>query len=90
MPPIVYLAAYGISQKYGDLFYEAYGNKRLPSGNYVIYWQSSNDIDIFLCRWLPSSHEDLDNSCIIDKILSFDDTNADKVTKFKQMLKNER
>ncbi|WP_368126478.1 hypothetical protein, partial [Bacteroides faecis] len=56
----------------------------------VIYWQSSNDIDIFLCRWLPSSHEDLDNSCIIDKILSFDDTNADKVTKFKQMLKNER
>lgn len=63
MPPIVYLAAYGISQKYGDLFY-----KRLPSGNYVIYWQSSNDIDIFLCRWLPSSHEDLDNSCIIDKI----------------------
>ena len=85
MPPIVYLAAYGISQKYGDLFY-----KRLPSGNYVIYWQSSNDIDIFLCGWLPSSHEDLDNSCIIDKILSFDDTNADKVTKFKQMLKNER
>ena len=85
MPPIVYLAAYGISQKYGDLFY-----KRLPSGNYVIYWQSSNDIDIFLCRWLPSSHEDLDNSCIIDKILSFDDTNSDKVTKFKQMLKNER
>ena len=85
MPPIVYLAAYGISQKYGDLFY-----KRLPSGNYVISWQSSNDIDIFLCRWLPSSHEDLDNSCIIDKILSFDDTNADKVTKFKQMLKNER
>ena len=85
MPPIVYLAAYGISQKYGDLFY-----KRLPSGNYVIYWQSSNDIDIFLCRWLPSSHEDLDNSCIIDKILSFDDTTADKVTKFKQMLKNER
>lgn len=85
MPPIVYLAAYGISQKYGDLFY-----KRLASGNYVIYWQSSNDIDIFLCRWLPSSHEDLDNSCIIDKILSFDDTNADKVTKFKQMLKNER
>ena len=85
MPPIVYLAAYGISQKYGDLFY-----KRLPSGNYVIYWQSSNDIDIFLCRWLPSSHEDLDNSCIIDIILSFDDTNADKVTKFKQMLKNER
>ena len=85
MPPIVYLAAYGISQKYGDLFY-----KRLPSGNYVIYWQSSNDIDIFLCRWLPSSHEDLDNSCIIDKILSFDDTNADKVSKFKQMLKNER
>ncbi len=85
MPPIVYLAAYGISQKYGDLFY-----KRLPSGNYVIYWQSSNDIDIFLCRWLPSSHEDLDKSCIIDKILSFDDTNADKVTKFKQMLKNER
>lgn len=85
MPPIVYLAAYGISQKYGDLFY-----KRLPSGNYVIYWQSSNDIDIFLCRWLPSSHEDLDNSCIIDKILSFDDTNADKVTKFKQMLKNAR
>ena len=85
MPPIVYLAAYGISQKYGDLFY-----KRLPSGNYVIYWQSSNDIDIFLCRWLPSSHEDLDNSCIIDKILSFDDTNADKVTKFKQVLKNER
>lgn len=85
MPPIVYLAAYGISQKYGDLFL-----KRLPSGNYVIYWQSSNDIDIFLCRWLPSSHEDLDNSCIIDKILSFDDTNADKVTKFKQMLKNER
>lgn len=85
MPPIVYLAAYGISQKYGDLFY-----KRLPSGNYVIYWQSSNDIDIFLCRWLPSSHEDLDNSCIIDKILSFNDTNADKVTKFKQMLKNER
>ena len=85
MPPIVYLAAYGISQKYGDLFY-----KRLPSGNYVIYWQSSNEIDIFLCRWLPSSHEDLDNSCIIDKILSFDDTNADKVTKFKQMLKNER
>ena len=85
MPPIVYLAAYGISQKYGDLFY-----KRLPSGNYVIYWQSSNDIDIFLCRRLPSSHEDLDNSCIIDKILSFDDTNADKVTKFKQMLKNER
>ena len=85
MPPIVYLAAYGISQKYGDLFY-----KRLPSGNYVIYWQSSNDIDIFLCRWLPSSHVDLDNSCIIDKILSFDDTNADKVTKFKQMLKNER
>ena len=85
MPPIVYLAAYGISQKYGDLFY-----KRLPSGNYVIYWQSGNDIDIFLCRWLPSSHEDLDNSCIIDKILSFDDTNADKVTKFKQMLKNER
>ena len=46
--------------------------------------------NIFLCRWLPSSHEDLDNSCIIDKILSFDDTNADKVTKFKQMLKNER
>lgn len=85
MPPIVYLAAYGISQKYSDLFY-----KRLPSGNYVIYWQSSNDIDVFLCRWLPSSHEDLDNSCIIDKILSFDDTNADKVTKFKQMLKNER
>lgn len=85
MPPIVYLAAYGISQKYGDLFY-----KRLPSGNYVIYWQSSNDIDIFLCRWLPSSHEDLDNSCIIDKILSFDDSNEDKVTKFKQMLKNER
>lgn len=85
MPPIVYLAAYGISQKYGDLFY-----KRLPSGNYVIYWQSSNDIDIFLCRWLPSSHEDLDDSCIIDKILSFDDSNEDKVTKFKQMLKNER
>lgn len=36
------------------------------------------------------SHEDLDDSCIIDKILSFDDSNEDKVTKFKQMLKNER
>lgn len=34
--------------------------------------------------------EDLDDSCIIDKILSFDDSNEDKVTKFKQMLKNER
>ena len=55
-----------------------------------MYWQSNNDIDVYLCRWLPSAHEDLDDSCIIDKILSFDDTNADKVTKFKQMLKNER
>ena len=53
-------------------------------------WQSNNDIDVYLCRWLPSSHEDLDDSCIIDKILSFDDSNEDKVTKFKQMLKNER
>lgn len=76
-----YLTAYGIEQKNGDSFY-----KRLPSGNYVIYWQSNNDIDIFLCRWLPSSHEDLKDECIIDKILSFDDTNTDKVTKFKQIL----
>ena len=52
-----------------------------------MYWQSNNDIDVYLCRWLPSAHDD---SCIIDKILSFDDTNADKVTKFKQMLKNAR
>jgi len=75
-----YLTNYGIEQKNGDLFY-----KSLPSGNYVMYWQSNNDIDVYLCRWLPSSHEDLDDSCIIDKILSFDDS-----TKFKQMLKNER
>ena len=85
MDAINYLKAYGVEQKTGDLFY-----KRLPSGNYVMYWQSNNDIDVYLCRWLPSSHEDLDDSCIIDKILSFDDTNADKVTKFKQILKNER
>ena len=70
-----YLTNYGIEQKNGDLFY-----KSLPSGNYVMYWQSNNDIDVYLCRWLPSSHE----------ILSFDDSNEDKVTKFKQMLKNER
>ena len=80
-----YLTNYGIEQKNGDLFY-----KSLPRGNYVMYWQSNNDIDVYLCRWLPSSHEDLDDSCIIDKILSFDDSNEDKVTKFKQMLKNER
>ena len=80
-----YLTNYGIEQKNGDLFY-----KSLPIGNYVMYWQSNNDIDVYLCIWLPSSHEDLDDSCIIDKILSFDDSNEDKVTKFKQMLKNER
>ena len=85
MPPIVYLAVYGISQKCGDLLY-----KKLLSGRYLVTWQSCRDVDVYLCRWLPSSHEDLDDSCIIDKILSFDDTNADKVTKFKQMLKNER
>lgn len=46
-----YLTNYGIEQKNGDLFY-----KSLPSGNYVMYWQSNNDIDVYLCRWLPSSH----------------------------------
>lgn len=42
MPPIVYLAAYGISQKYGDLFY-----KRLPSGNYVIYINGKTNCSLF-------------------------------------------
>ena len=60
-----YLTNYGIEQKNGDLFY-----KSLPSGNYVMYWQSNNDIDVYLCRWLPSSHEDLDDSCMIKYYLS--------------------
>lgn len=76
-----YLENYGISQKCGDLLY-----KKLLSGRYLVTWQSCRDVDVYLCRWLPKSHEELNDKCIIDRIHSFDDTDVDKVAKFKQML----
>lgn len=87
MNTVNYLRAYGLEHREGDLLY-----KRLPGGNYILFWQSSNDIDVFLCRWLPDSHKQLDESCIIDEILSFDSTKDEKVAKFKLMLeqRNER
>lgn len=82
MDAINYLKAYGIEQERGDLLY-----KRLPSGRYIVSCQSCNDIDVFLCRWVPDSHEKLDESCVINQILSFDNTKEEKAAKFRLMLK---
>ncbi|RHR72428.1 hypothetical protein DWW69_16155 [Bacteroides sp. AF16-49] len=83
MDPINYIKAYGVEQESGDLLY-----RKLFNGNYMVVWQTYNNIDIFLCKWLPNSHEDIDESCIIDKIRSFDNENETKVAKFKQMLRS--
>lgn len=82
MDAINYLKAYGIEQEKGDLLY-----KRLPSGRYIVSWQTCNNIDVFLCKWVPDYHGELDESCVIDKILSFDSANEVDVSKLKQMLK---
>lgn len=82
MKPLEYLKAHGIEQRHGDVLY-----KRLPNRNFIVSWQSCNDIDIFLCKWLPASHEEITDKCIIDKIYSFDNTKEEKVAKFKLMLK---
>lgn len=82
MNAIDYLKAYGVEQKNGDLLY-----KRLPSGRYIVSWQIYNNIDVFLCRWVPDSHEELDESCVIDQILSFDNNKEEKAAKFRLMLK---
>ena len=83
MDPINYIKAYGVEQESGDLLY-----RKLFNGNYMVVWQTYNNIDIFLCKWLPHSPEGIDESCILEKIRSFDNANETKVAKFKQMLRS--
>lgn len=78
---ISYLKAYGIEKKQGDLLY-----KLLPTGYYLVAYINS-DIDLFLCNWLPESHEHTsDKGCVKSEILSFRIDNTDKLDKFKEML----
>ena len=61
----------------------AFVNSRILSfGNILLYLRT--------CPIWKSAIEGYWPTFDIDKILSFDDSNEDKVTKFKQMLKNER
>ena len=76
-----YLIDYGISNKIGDLYY-----KQLENGTYVVLWKSCRDIDVFLCKCLPQSHEEIDSTNIIKKILSFDCNDIEKVERFKNSI----
>lgn len=81
MDAINYIIDYGISDRKNDLLY-----KRLSSGTYLVAWSTTCSVDVFLCKWLPESHEDIIEQCVIEKILSFDNIDKDKVRKFKQMI----
>lgn len=81
MNAINYIIDYGISDRKNDLLY-----KRLSSGTYLVAWPTTCSVDVFLCKWLPESHEDITKQCVIEKILSFDNTDTDAVRAFKQMI----
>lgn len=74
-----YLIAYGICESLGDLLY-----KQLANGNYVVAWKSCQDVDVFLCKCLPKSSEEIGSTNIIRKISSFDSKNSEKVKEFRK------
>lgn len=78
---ISYLKACGIDKRRGDLLY-----KLLNSGYYLVAY-INRDIDLFLCNWLPESHEQTsDEGCVESQILGFRINNSDKLKMFKKML----
>lgn len=74
-----YLIAYGICESLGDLLY-----KQLANGNYIVAWKSCQDVDVFLCKCLPRSSEEIGSTNIIRKISSFDSKNSEKVKEFRE------
>lgn len=77
---ISFLKAYGIDKANTDLLY-----KHLPSGKYIVAY-IKYDIDVFLCTYLPKTHEYINSDCVIDEILGFRDDNKEKLEHFKTML----